>query len=241
MKGARPLNNIEIRAVRDAFTGKFEARDRGLFMIGVSIGGRISELLSLTIGDVYQNGGPVTDIMFDKTIVKGGEVARTVPVNPDGTLAIRELIAWHLDGLPDGETLDTTAPLFPSQKKGRGGKRVAIHRVPAHLALQKAFTAAGLNGKLATHSMRKAFAQRLYNQTHDMYAVQAMLGHKNITTTQEYVSVDYKNVKQAVYAMSLHAEDVGISVYPRLNEATDAELVEELLKRQYDFTQLIPS
>ena len=55
MKGTRPLDNDEIRLVSACFTGTFEARNRGLFMLGVSTGGRISELLSLTIGDVYQN------------------------------------------------------------------------------------------------------------------------------------------------------------------------------------------
>ena len=55
MKGTRPLDNDEIRRVSTCFTGTFATRNRGLFMLGVSTGGRISELLSLTIGDVYQN------------------------------------------------------------------------------------------------------------------------------------------------------------------------------------------
>ena len=76
MKGTRPLDNDEIRRVSTCFTGTFQVRNRGLFMLGVSTGGRISELLSLTIGDVYQNGKAVSDLLFDKSIVKGGEVSR---------------------------------------------------------------------------------------------------------------------------------------------------------------------
>lgn len=95
MKGTRPLDNKEIRLVSACFEGTFASRIRGLFMLGVSTGGRISELLSLRIGDVYQNGKPVTDLLFDKSIVKGGEVSRAVPVNSDGRRAIEELIAWH--------------------------------------------------------------------------------------------------------------------------------------------------
>ena len=68
MEGTRPLDNDEIRRVSTCFTGTFEARNRGLFMIGVSAGGRISELLSLTIGDVYQNRSAVTDLLFQRTI-----------------------------------------------------------------------------------------------------------------------------------------------------------------------------
>ena len=62
MKGTRPLDNNEIRLVSACFTGTYEVRNRGLFMLGVSTGGRISELLSLTIGDVYQNRRAVTDL-----------------------------------------------------------------------------------------------------------------------------------------------------------------------------------
>ena len=93
MKGTRPLDNDEIRRVSACFTGTFSVRNRGLFMLGVSTGGRISELLSLQIGDVYQNGGPVTDLLFEKSIVKGGEVSRAVPVNQDSRRAIDDLIA----------------------------------------------------------------------------------------------------------------------------------------------------
>ena len=92
MKGTRPLDNDEIRRVSVAFTGTYEVRNRGLFMLGVSTGGRISELLSLQIGDVYQNGSAVTDLLFEKSVVKGGEVSRAVPVNRDGRHAIDDLI-----------------------------------------------------------------------------------------------------------------------------------------------------
>ena len=49
MKGTRPLDNNEIRLVSACFTGTYEVRNRGLFLLGVSTGGRISELLSLQI------------------------------------------------------------------------------------------------------------------------------------------------------------------------------------------------
>ena len=55
MKGTRPLNNNEIGLVSACFDGNpFEIRNRGRFMLGVSTGSRISELLSLQIRDVYQ-------------------------------------------------------------------------------------------------------------------------------------------------------------------------------------------
>ena len=152
MKGTRPLNNDEIQLVFDCFTGTFEIRNRSLFMIGVSTGGRISELLSLTIGDVYQNGRAVSDLLYSKSVVKGGEVSRAVPVNVDGRVAIDALIDWHREKYA---TLTPSRPLFPSRnKKGT----VAVNRQSAHDMLKAAFMAAGLNGKITTHSLRESFA-----------------------------------------------------------------------------------
>ena len=54
MKGTRPLNNDEIRSVSTCFTGTFATRNRGLFMLGVSTGGRVSELLSLRSDDTVE-------------------------------------------------------------------------------------------------------------------------------------------------------------------------------------------
>lgn len=205
MKGTRPLTNEEIRKVRDhGFVGKYAQRNRGFFMLGVSIGGRVSELLALTVGDVWQNGHPVSDFQFDKEIVKGGEVSRTIPVNSDGRKAIAEIIAWHLSDLTlfdDVLPLPPDTPLFPSQKGGPM-KRQAIHKI-----LQEAFVKAGLNGKLATHTLRKTFAQRLYQKCNDIFVVKEMLGHKNVATTQVYIGVNYISVQEAVEAMSLDAED----------------------------------
>ena len=206
MKGTRPLDNTEIRLVSACFDGTYGDRNRGLFMLGVSTGGRISELLSLTVADVYQNRRAVTDLLFDKSIVKGGEISRAVPVNTDGRRAIEDLITWHREKYGK---LNVKRPLFPS-RNGQGEKRMS--RRTAHDVLKKAFEAAGLNGKLATHSLRKSFAQRLYDQTGDIFTVQEMLGHKSVVTTQKYLGVNYASVRDALQKMSLDAElhEIGI-------------------------------
>ena len=73
MKGTRPLDNNEIRLVSACFTGTYEVRNRGLFMLGVSTGGRISELLSLTIGDLRSQLEQATDrenaLITEKSII----------------------------------------------------------------------------------------------------------------------------------------------------------------------------
>ncbi len=233
MKGTRSLDNNEIRRVSAAFTGMFEIRNRGLFMLGVSTGGRISELLSLTIGDVYQNGRPVTDLLYSKNIVKGGEVSRAVPVNRDGRQAVDDLISWHIDyyGMTEADR-----PLFPS-RNGQGQK--ALSRREAHDVLKVAFEAAGLNGHIATHSLRKSFAQRLYEQTGDIFAVQEMLGHQSVATTQKYLGVNYANVRDALEQISVSTEPHKMTLLgSSLKKEADETLFLELALRGYDLSSL---
>ena len=229
MKGTRPLDNHEIRRVSTCFTGTYQVRNRGLFMIGVSTGGRISELLSLRIGDVYQNGRAVTDLLYSKSIVKGGEVSRAVPVNVDGRDAIEELIHWHGEQYRD---LDGNRPLFPSRnKKGT----LAMNRQTAHDMLKVAFIAAGLNGKIATHSLRKSFAQRVYEHSGDIYLVQELLGHRNVATTQKYIGVSYASARQAVEAIAVGSERDRTALLSRsVKHITDETLLLELALRGYD-------
>lgn len=240
MKGTRPLDNDEIRRVSECFDGTFEARNRGLFMLGVSTGGRISELLSLLIGDVYQNRAAVTDLLFDKSIVKGGEVSRAVPVNVDGRQAIADLIAWHREKY---NSMHESRPLFPSRNK-QG--TVPMKRQTAHEMLKTAFTAAGLNGKLATHSLRKSFAQRVYEQSSDIYLVQELLGHRNVSTTQSYLGVNYASAREAVEGMALGSEPDKTHLLSssfrflggHLKTTADETLFLELALRGYDLSRL---
>ena len=207
MKGTRPLDNDEIRLVSACFTGTYEVRNRSLFLLGVSTGGRISELLSLRIGDVWQNRRAVTDLLYDKSIVKGGEVSRAVPVNTDSMRAIDNLIRWHREryGYPH-----KSRPLFPSR-----------------------------NGHLATHSLRKSFVQRLYEQTGDVFTVQEMLGHKSIATTQKYLGVNYASVREALQKMSLDGELHERNLLgSSLKKEADETLFLELALRGYDLSSL---
>ena len=232
MKGTRPLDNDEIRRVSTCFTGTYQIRNSALFMLGVSTGGRISELLSLRIGDVWQNNNPVSDLLYSKSIVKGGEVSRAVPLNADGRRAIDELVNWHRRHY---RSVASKRPLFPSRHKSG---TVPMHRQTAHAILKTAFIEAGLNGHIATHSLRKSFAQRLYDKTGDIYMVQELLGHRNISTTQKYLGVNYADAKAAVESIALITESDRTTLSSRsLVDFDDETLQRELEKRGYNVTR----
>ena len=115
-----------------------------------------------------------------------------------------------------------------------------MSRRTAHDVLKVAFEAAGLNGHLATHSLRKSFAQRLYDKTGDIFAVQEMLGHKSVATTQKYLGVNYASIKEAVEAM-LIAGELHISglLGSSLKKEADETLFLELARRGYDLSSLL--
>ena len=247
MKGTRPLTTEEIIAVSKQFDGVFEVRNRSLFMLGVSVGGRISELLALKLNDVWQNGQPVGDLLFEKNVVKGKETARMIPVNDDGREAIAELIEWHREryrkktrqsqekGLALSPCLlEPRRPLFPSRKFGS-----ALSRSQAHRILEAAFQKAGLNGKLATHSLRKTFAQRIYDASGDIFLVKEMLGHKAVETTKQYLGVSYARMQAASKAIEVENNRMSILLHSDLTDVPTDTLITEMLARGVDMSSAI--
>ena len=110
-----------------------------------------------------------------------------------------------------------------------------MHRQNAHAILKTAFIEAGLNGHIATHSLRKSFAQRLYDKTGDIYMVQELLGHRNISTTPKYLGVNYADAKAAVELIALMSEsDRNHLLYDSLGDIPSETLHAELVRRGYD-------
>jgi len=228
MKGTRPLTTDEIIAVSQQFDGTYEIRNRSLFILGVSVGGRISELLALKVSDVWQNFSPVSDLLFEKDIVKGKEIARMIPVNADGRQAITELIQWQKEQFGNPEP---RRPLFISRQGGE-----ALSRSQAHRILERAFQKAGLNGKLATHSLRKTFAQRCYDASGDIYKVSELLGHKNVETTKRYIGISYTELQATVRAIEI---DKVCKTLHSLYKFSTGDLITELQARDVDMSSAI--
>jgi site-specific recombinase XerD len=182
LKGARQLTDEEIRKVAQRFNGRYAIRNRALFVLGLACGGRISELLSLNIGDIWQHGKPVDIIYFKKANTKGKRQGRGVPIKQAAKEAIFELITWY-HKKRDAVTDDM--PLFLSQKGGR------ITRQQAHDILKDAFKESQLLGKVSTHSLRKTYANKLLKQGGNLHTVKEALGHTSIATTQEYLGIDF--------------------------------------------------
>ena len=151
IEGARVFEPEEVKSISDSFSGKYATRDKAIFLLGLCIGSRVSELCQLKVADVWRNGKPVNTIIIRPETAKRKR-ARRVPidVNPIAQNIISEFMAWKRK---EGESLDPEAPLFVSQKGGHL-ERVQIHRI-----LKRTYEEAGLEPERAsTHSMRKTAA-----------------------------------------------------------------------------------
>lgn len=191
MKGCRPLNRQERKAVLAQAAG----REACLFVLGVATGFRISELLSLTVGDVVDKDGKALHYVSVKAKNTKTKEGRTVPLNSSARKAIE---AWAKHLLEQGYTRDSA--LFISRK----GKDKAISRVQAWRVLTALFEQVGVIGNVATHTLRKTFAAEMYRLLNGcIEKLQVALGHKSITSTVHYLSFNHAEVNQAIEAVEV--------------------------------------
>jgi len=188
MKGCRPLTDPEVEAVLARIRGP---RNRALFLVGVRTGFRISELLSLRLRDVVQNGKTVDRIAVARRHMKKKREGRTVVLHPEARQALERWVKRLTgSGHKDPDTL-----LFRS----REGENQAMNRRTAWHMLRRAYAAAGLTGKLGTHSMRKTFAKRVHKALgNDLLKTQKALGHASVESTVSYLDVDSGEIEDAI-------------------------------------------
>jgi len=192
MKGARHLSKEEIQSLAQSFYGEYKVRNRSLFLLGLNIGTRISELLALNVGDVWQYGKPADILELRKAITKGKKT-RQIPLNDQAREVITELIRWKES---QGEDLSPNAPFFTSRKGNKRLSRFQVHRI-----LKESFQSSECSGRVSTHSLRKSFAKALLVSGNNLRAIQVLLGHTSLATTEKYLAVSPDELTQAVNSL----------------------------------------
>jgi integrase/recombinase XerD len=158
---------------------RFYLRDRALLETLYATGSRASEVVSLRLPDVH------LDSAFCKCTGKGSK-ERIVPLTGHAVAALRT----YLNELRPRLVKANDVPwLFVS----RGGR--ALTREMLWILVKKYVRRAGLNAKVSPHTLRHSFATHLLSGGADLRAVQELLGHANIRTTQHYTHVDRNRLK----------------------------------------------
>lgn len=188
MKGCRPLTDAEVQSILHFLeTTRNPTRDKALFLLGLRSGFRISELLSLTVQDVCPDGHFVDRLYIARRHMKKKMEGRSVALHPEAKAALREWVT-ELQAHSGPEVF-----VFSNRRGGR------MHRIAAWRMLKRAYRACGLTGKLGTHTMRKTFAKRVHEKLgRDLVKTQKALGHKSVSSTVSYLSVDEEEIDEAI-------------------------------------------
>jgi integrase/recombinase XerC len=154
----------------------FAVRDRAIFELFYSSGLRLSELTGLRLGDVS---------FSDQTVRVTGKGSKTRVV-PVGRFALQALSAW----LPARATM--TPPAEQALFVARTGRPLAARGVQR--CLRRRAVQQGLSQPVHPHMLRHSFASHVLQSSGDLRAVQEMLGHASISTTQVYTHLDFQHL-----------------------------------------------
>ena len=155
-------------------------RDRAMLELTYSSGLRLSELCGLAVADVDLEGGLVT-------VLGKGRKVRRIPVGRHARDAIRAWLAVRGELAGPGESA-----LFVSRR----GRRISARTVQARFAGRARERGIGVH--VHPHMLRHSFATHLLESSGDLRAVQELLGHADIGTTQVYTHLDFQHLA-AVY------------------------------------------
>ena len=162
-------------------------RDRAILETLYATGCRASEVANLRVGDVQ------LDAAFLKCFGKGNK-ERVVPLGRPAVAALRAYLGETPHAGGERPELPRETPLF----RTRSGK--AISRIDLWALVKKYCRRAGLGVAVSPHTLRHSFATHLLANGADLRAVQELLGHSSIATTQRYTHVD------AARLMAIHAK-----------------------------------
>lgn len=191
MNGSRSLTDEEIEKVKSLFDGCFALRDKAIFILGIRTGLRISEILSVSINQVLQDGKISQYLSIPRRNMKGKVEGRRIPLHEEA----RQAIGLWLIELNKRQELSGSDPLFASRK----GARSAISRVQAWRILGEVFDKAGLEGPLSTHALRKTYARRIHKKlNYNLVDTQLAMAHRSIQSTIRYLSGDCEKVDAAI-------------------------------------------
>lgn len=155
---------------------RFFLRDRAILETLYATGGRASEVVGLRREDLH------LDSAFCKCVGKGNK-QRIVPLNPPAVTALQAYLGEPRQGPDD----------VPWVFVSRAGRKLT--REMLWVLVKKYSRRVGTPGKVSPHTFRHSFATHLLAGGADLRAVQEMLGHANIRTTQHYTHVDRDRLK----------------------------------------------
>ena len=166
-----------------------QARDIAMVELLYSSGLRVAELTGLDVQASAQARGWIDMDGAEAHVLGKGSKRRSVPVGQQAMQALQAWLAIRNQGLPVQAQMQTA--LFV----GLRGTRLSSQAIWQRLRLRG--VQAGMSTALHPHMLRHSFASHVLQSSGDLRAVQELLGHANISTTQVYTRLDYQHLAKA--------------------------------------------
>lgn len=183
MRQARIVTEAELRRINSYLSTRRHAlRDQTIFALSFNAGLRAMEIAALTVGDAYAADGAVRDVI-NLTTTKGGYMRR-VFVNKRLSAALKRYY-------PAVSVAKPCTALFPSQKGGHFSGNTMCQ------LFLEVYAACRIDGA-SSHSGRRTMITRLADQGISVHVLAAIAGHRNIATTQRYLTVNDAMIARAV-------------------------------------------
>jgi integrase len=184
------IKNVrDISKIKQFLLGKKSKRDYLLFVLGINVGLRIGDLLSLKIADVVDEAGNIkraVSIVEQKT-----RKHKEFELNKSA----REAIRLYLEEVTD---FDDNTSLFSSRK---GSK--AITTRSAHKIIKTTLRELRIKGNYGTHSLRKTFGYHRYNNGVKLETLQKVFNHSSSTVTLRYIGITREVICDAYNCVNL--------------------------------------
>lgn len=185
------LSNDEIDAIIATFdlSQADQARNRVIIEVLYGCGLRVSELVNLRLGNIYADE--------ECLLVTGkGDKQRWVPINAYALHLLQQYIL----------TIRSHLPIKPGEESyvfiSRLGRRLSRNYV--FMFLKSAVEKAGIHKSVSPHSLRHSFATELVQNGADLRAVQEMLGHEHIRTTEIYTHLSHQYLRDTISTYHPH-------------------------------------
>jgi len=169
------------------------ARDRAIVELLYSSGLRLSELLGIDLSPTetkeHSSAGWIDFEAGEVMVLGKGKKRRTVPVGEAALQALKEWLVMRAN------YASTEKEVIQALFINKQGKRASARTIQQHLAALA--VKAGLPTHVHPHMLRHSFASHVLQSSGDLRAVQEMLGHASITSTQIYTALDFQHLAQA--------------------------------------------
>ncbi|MDP8258838.1 MAG: tyrosine-type recombinase/integrase [Candidatus Aadella gelida] len=173
-----------LRTIKKTATGYFRERDMAIVSMLLGMGLRLSELVELDVGCVNFDDGTVI-------VTRKGNHERVLPANDDVMIAIKRYLKRRKD-------VNATSPLFLSKRNSRIANASVWYLVKKYMKQTRIE-----KDKLSPHTLRHTFATILLKQGENILTIKELLSHRNLRTTERYLHIDNKDLKEAVGKIDL--------------------------------------